>query len=150
MEIYLVDTYIYCLLVKLLKSHMIDNLYTIIKENVKTQNHQERIQDGRSSLPLSICHPSITIISNLIGYPADLATVVTVCDFVLLSHAAANTFVSHSDEAFYFKQNYGLCYVVCVNICICLWDWILVLSGCIWIYISVCEIEYIHLTSNLL
>ena len=47
-------------------------------------------------------------------------------------------------QATYFKQNYGLCYVVYVNICICLWDWIIILSGCVWIYVSVCEIEYLY------
>ena len=68
---------------------------------------QERIQDGCSSLPLPICQSLISIVQQLIGHPPDLHVVMPICDFLLLVHAAANTFVFHMPNSFYFSNKWG-------------------------------------------
>ncbi|XP_074663000.1 lysosomal-trafficking regulator-like [Tubulanus polymorphus] len=63
---------------------------------------QERIQEAVPSLPIPICDSVVTIIHCMMSSPPDTNMLVTICDFLLLVHPAAMTFVSHTIDGFYF------------------------------------------------
>ena len=68
---------------------------------------QERIQDAFPSLPLSISSSMVQITRQLIGSPPDLHNIITLCDFLLLMHPAASTYVSHNTDNFYFAHKWS-------------------------------------------
>lgn len=51
----------------------------------------------------------MNIIRSMIGTPPDIYVVITICDFLLLTHPAASTFVNHMTSQFYFMQKWGKC-----------------------------------------
>ncbi|KAJ8308471.1 hypothetical protein KUTeg_013345 [Tegillarca granosa] len=66
-------------------------------------NYQERIQDGCPSFSPEISQCVISILQSMMGTPPDLHLIVAICDFLLLVHPAANTYISHSQSGFYFS-----------------------------------------------
>jgi hypothetical protein len=66
----------------------------------------ERIQDSCPPLSLPVCHYLVNIVRELIGSPPDLHAVILLCDFLLLMHPAASTYVSHNSEDFYFSHKW--------------------------------------------
>ena len=68
---------------------------------------KERIQDGFPSLPVPLCQSMLNVIRSLVGHPADIHLLVTICDFLLLTHPAASTFVFHSPDSFYFRHKWS-------------------------------------------
>ncbi|XP_061172369.1 lysosomal-trafficking regulator-like isoform X2 [Saccostrea echinata] len=65
--------------------------------------YQERIQDGCPAYPVSIGQSVVSIITSMMGSPPDMHIIVSVCDFLLFVHPAANTYISCSQSGFYFK-----------------------------------------------
>ena len=43
----------------------------------------------------------------MLGHPPDIHVVMTICDFLLLIHPAASTYVNHTPSEFYFIQKWG-------------------------------------------
>ncbi|XP_023931174.1 lysosomal-trafficking regulator-like, partial [Lingula anatina] len=68
---------------------------------------QERIQEACPSLPLPICSSMVKIIGHMMGSPPDINIVVTVCDFLLIAHPAASTFINHTADSFWFTHHWA-------------------------------------------
>ncbi|KAL4238058.1 hypothetical protein ACF0H5_002769 [Mactra antiquata] len=64
--------------------------------------YQERIQEGFPSLPVPVGSSVVNIIQNMSGSPPDYHLIIEICDFLLLVHPAANTYINHSRSQFYF------------------------------------------------
>ncbi|XP_056022508.1 lysosomal-trafficking regulator-like isoform X3 [Ostrea edulis] len=65
--------------------------------------YQERIQEDYPSYPVSIGQSVVSIITSMMGSPPDMHIIVSVCDFLLYVHPAANTYISCTQSGFYFK-----------------------------------------------
>lgn len=63
---------------------------------------KERIQEGFPSLSVPVGSSVVSIIQNMSGSPPDYHLILEICDFLLLVHPAANTYINHSRSQFYF------------------------------------------------
>lgn len=90
-----------------IRKHLHCQLVNIVIIIVCHAVFQERIQDDCPSLPLPLCQSLTSIVQQLIGHPPDLHVVMPICDFLLLVHAAANTFVFQTPNSFYFTNKWG-------------------------------------------
>lgn len=68
---------------------------------------QERIQLSYPSLSSPLCEVFLSIISNLISLHPDIHHIIQICDFLLLTHPAANTFVYHNPTTFCFRNKWS-------------------------------------------
>ena len=73
---------------------------------------QERIQEAYPCLPVLISQSIINIIRCVVGSRPEIHVVMTMCDFLLLMHPAASTYVHHEPYHFYFMQNWGMSILV--------------------------------------
>lgn len=68
---------------------------------------QERIQLSYPSLSSPLCEVFLSIISKLISLHPDIHHIIQICDFLLLTHPAANTFVYHNPTTFCFRNKWS-------------------------------------------
>ncbi|KAL5007985.1 hypothetical protein ScPMuIL_013566 [Solemya velum] len=66
--------------------------------------YQERIQDGLPPLPSNISQSVVNIVQCMMGSPPDFHLIVAICDFLLLAHPAANSYINHSKTGFFFNS----------------------------------------------
>ncbi|XP_064622032.1 lysosomal-trafficking regulator-like isoform X2 [Lineus longissimus] len=68
---------------------------------------QERIQEAYPSLPIPICDCIVHLIQSMLDSPPEMNHLVTLCDFLLLVHPAASTYVIHTTDTFYFNTKWA-------------------------------------------
>lgn len=70
--------------------------------------YQELVRDHLPAPSTTISSSIVTIIKKLVGSPPDSHLIVAVCDFLLLMHPAADTYINYTRSGFYFNCWWGV------------------------------------------